>query len=69
MFRRCVELPTRCISPLIHYMNQLYRQWTKPGIASVVPGALAGVKRSRRDLTVENAFLRQQLIVLERQTP
>jgi len=30
---------------------------------------LAGVKRSRRDLTVENAFLRQQLIVLERQTP
>jgi putative transposase len=34
-----------------------------------VAGTLVDVTRSKRDLIAENAFLRQQLIVLKRQTP
>ena len=45
------------------------RQWTKPGTASLVTSTLVDVTRSKRDLIAENAFLRQQLIVLKRQTP
>lgn len=69
MLRRCVELLTRCLSPLVHYLNQRYKQWTEPGTASLVTGTLVDVTRSRRDLIAENAFLRQQLIVLKRQSP
>lgn len=32
-------------------------------------GTLVDVTRSKRDLIAENAFLRQQLIVLKHQTP
>ena len=69
MLCRCVELLTRCLNPLIHYLNQRYRQWTKPDTTSLVTSTLVDVTRSKRDLIAENAFLRQQLIVLKRQTP
>ena len=69
MLWRCVELLTRCLYPLIHYLNQRYRQWTKPDTTSLVTSTLVDVTRSKRDLIAENAFLRQQLIVLKRQTP
>jgi len=43
------------------------RSWTKPITDAPLVGTIADVTRSRRDLLVENALLRQQLIVLKRQ--
>ena len=40
----------------------------KTGYISLIIGALSGLTRSHTDLVVENALLRQQLIVLNRQT-
>ncbi len=45
--------------------NQL-KQLTKPVTATVAAGALSDLPRSKSDLIVENAILRQQLIVLKR---
>jgi transposase InsO family protein len=42
------------------------RDWTKPIADAPLVGALADVTRSRRELILENALLRQQLLVLQR---
>ena len=44
-----------------------WKQWTKPDSDSLLIGSVADMTRSRRDLIAENAFLRQQVIVLKRQ--
>ncbi len=44
-----------------------FKQWTKPAARSQGVGALTDLKRSKRELIAENMFLRQQLIMLERQ--
>ena len=67
MLRQCVKLLARSLRPFINYLNKRYKQWTKPDSASLATGALVDVTRSKRDLVAENAFLRQQLIVLKRQ--
>jgi hypothetical protein len=47
--------------------KQCLKQWTKPATATLVPGAISDLTRSRVDLIAENVMLRQQLIVLKRQ--
>jgi putative transposase len=69
MLRRCVKLLARCPRPFFHYLNERYKQWTKPDTESLVTGTLVDVTRSKRDLIAEDAFLRQHLIVLKCQTP
>jgi hypothetical protein len=69
MLRRFVKYLVRWLHPLFHYLNERYKQWTKPDTESLVTGTLIDATRSKRDLIAENAFLRQQLIVLKRQTP
>jgi len=50
--------------------NRIVRQtlkiWTKPAATLLVASALSDIDRSRTDLIVENAMLRQQLVVLNR---
>jgi hypothetical protein len=41
-------------------------KWTKPATVTLAAGAVTDLTRSRQDLLVENAILRQQLIVLKR---
>ena len=58
------------ISYLTRYISRVkkhIKQWTRPATASIVIGLLSDASRSHRDLIVENAMLRQQLIVLKRQ--
>ena len=43
------------------------KHWTKPATSVLIIGALSDLTRSHTDLVVENALLRQQLIVLNRQ--
>ena len=43
------------------------KQWAKPTTLSLISGVISDLTHSRSDLIVENALLRQQLIVLRRQ--
>jgi len=57
----------KAIHHLWKAIKQLIKQHTRPTTASIAVGSLSDLKRSRRDLVIENAMLRQQLIVLKRQ--
>jgi putative transposase len=48
-------------------MIRWLREWTRPNSKSLVSGAVADATRSKSELMLENALLRQQLIVLDRQ--
>jgi transposase InsO family protein len=52
---------------LLASINKLIKQWTRPTTFPLGAGALTDLARCRTDLIVENALLRQQLIVLNRQ--
>jgi putative transposase len=52
---------------LSHWIQQKINGWLKPTTLSLAVGAITDLSRSRADLLVENALLRQQLIVLHRQ--
>ena len=58
MLHRFVKHLVRCLRPLFHYLNERYKQWTKPNSDSLVAGALIDATRSKRDLIAKNAFLR-----------
>jgi transposase InsO family protein len=55
------------ISGLGQCLISSLRTWTKPITATPLGGAVTDVTRSRRELLLENALLRQQLLVLNRQ--
>ena len=48
-------------------VKETIKKYTKPATVSLVADAISDVTRTRKDLVVENAILRQQLIVLKRQ--
>ena len=50
-------------------LEDRFKQWSQPDTDWLVMGTLIDTTRSKRDLIAENAFLRQQLIVLKRRTP
>ena len=51
----------------ISRVKQHIKQRTRPATTSIAFGSLSDATRSHRDLIIENAMLRQQLIVLNRQ--
>jgi hypothetical protein len=55
------------IDPLVQAIKQRLRQWTKPDNHTLVLNAALDLTRSKSELMLENALLRQQLIVLQRQ--
>jgi transposase InsO family protein len=52
---------------LSHWFQHQTKGWVKPTTVMLAIGAITDLSRSRADLLVENALLRQQLIVLRRQ--
>ena len=52
---------------ILHWLQERVKLWTKPATSVLIIGILSDLTRSRTDLVVENALLRQQLIVLNRQ--
>ena len=52
---------------LSNWCQKLIKHWTKPAPPSLIIGLFSDLTRSRTNLVVENALLRQQLIVLNRQ--
>src|SRR5215472_12955439 len=60
LFKRLIRL---CLQSLHHR----YVAWTKLDSTSLLLGTLTDLFRSKSELAAENAFLRQQLIILRRQ--
>jgi putative transposase len=57
----------RCLDSLCHNVKQHLRRWTRPDSQSLAVNAVLDLTRSKSELVLENALLRQQLIVLQRQ--
>ena len=57
----------RSLKRFVSRVKQHLKQWSRPVIDSIAVGSLSDLRRSCRDLIIENAMLRQQLIVLNRQ--
>jgi putative transposase len=58
------------LKPLFNFCKNLgarIKQWTRPTTVTLVTTSLTDMTRSKADLIAENAILRQQLIVLNRQ--
>jgi hypothetical protein len=55
-------------SCVITQLEQHVKRSIQPAKPNLLFGTLADITRSRSELIAENAFLRQQLIVLQRQT-
>jgi transposase InsO family protein len=62
LFHRCAQLGRS----LARALRQRLRTATQPGGPVIAAGALADLVRSRPALVAENAFLRQQLLILRR---
>src|SRR4051794_20919802 len=62
LFRQCAHLGRT----LAHALRQRLAAATKPAEPAVMADALADLGRSRPALIAENAFLRQQLLILRR---
>ncbi len=48
-------------------VDKRVKTWTQPAPDRAIKGVVSDLFRSRKDLIAENAFLRQQVIVLNRQ--
>lgn len=55
------------VSKTLLWLQERIKLWTKPATSILIIGILSDLARNRTDLIVENALLRQQLIVLNRQ--
>src|SRR5712692_7412353 len=58
---------TRLTGLCLQSLHHCFIAWTKPNTTSLLLGALTDLSRSKSELVAENAFLRQQLIILRRQ--
>lgn len=51
-----------------HILQEGFLRWTRPPNTSLLLGTLADLARGKSELVAENALLRQQLIILRRQS-
>ncbi len=67
-----VSLPLLCIlwqvlRQIAEAAEERFKRWPKPVTGTLLDGAAADLIRSKPELIAENALLRHQLMVLERQ--
>src|SRR5919201_3457802 len=62
-----MSLLHRLLSSLFFLLDHAFRHLTQPARSSLLLGTAADLRLSRAQLIAENALLRQQLIVLQRQ--
>jgi len=55
------------VEPLVKQLETQVKAWTKPTTDSLVGGVAADLVKSKTQLIMENALLRQQVIILQRQ--
>jgi hypothetical protein len=54
------------VYPILKLLELCIRRWVKPTNQSLMLGTVADLTQGRSELVLENAFLRQQVIVLSR---
>jgi hypothetical protein len=54
------------VQPMVRKVEVRMKAWTKPASDSLIGGTAADLVKSKPELIAENAFLRQQLIVVTR---
>jgi hypothetical protein len=54
------------IRPIVRKIEEQVKTWKKPASDSLIGGTAADLVKSKPELIVVNAFLRQQLIVVTR---
>ena len=70
MLLRKIGYPVVAITQaILKKVETQVKAWTKPATDSLVGGTVADLVKSKEQLIMENAFLRQQVIVLKRQVP
>lgn len=62
-----LHLQTHLFSRLFSFLDQAFRRLTQPARSSLVLGTAADLALSKAELIAENALLRHQLIILQRQ--
>jgi hypothetical protein len=55
------------VYPILKLLEPCIQRWIKPNNQSLVLGTVADLTRGRSELVLENAFLRQPVIVLSRE--
>ena len=55
------------VQPMVKKLEARVKAWTKPATNSLIGGTAADLVKSKKQMILENAFLRQQVIVLKRQ--
>jgi putative transposase len=66
MFKRFMKWCRTIVSRGMNWIEQQIMNQTKPSSATIVVGAVGDALRSRKELLLENALLRQQLVILKR---
>ena len=66
MLTRCLVWLRRRVQRGVGAMRTRARQWTKPRSVALATGLAGDLPRSRGDFLLENALLRQQILVLHR---
>ena len=62
-----LSLLWQVIRQVVEKAEKGFKRWTKPAPYTLLKGVAADLLRSKSELMAENALLRQQLIVLQRQ--
>ena len=58
---------SKIVQPIVDRVEHKLIEWTKPVSETLVTGTVGDLLKSKTALVAENAFLRQQLVVLKRQ--
>src|SRR3712207_928749 len=66
MLRRCLTQLRQRVHRGVHALRTRVSRWAKPRPLTLAAGLATDLVRPRRELLLENAFLRQQVIVLSR---
>jgi putative transposase len=67
MFNSLLQPLSRLVKRGLQFIQQHVAQWTTPATGEPLVGTLSDGLRTKSEFIVENALLRQQLMVLERQ--
>jgi putative transposase len=67
LFTNVLRLVVAIAEPIVKKLETQVKAWTKPVTDNLIGGTAADLVKSKEQLVMENALLRQQVIVLKRQ--
>ncbi len=67
LFHQVLSQVVNIAHTIVKNVERRFKAWTEPSSDSMVGGVVADLVKSKPQVILENAFLRQQVIVLKRQ--